>query len=217
MTRSNMGTRGALVVLAALLALPSAQLAAPVEAKRRARTVTRTFGNPAAINLPAFNVSPAQALLYPSTIAVARMPGRIRDVNVRLTGIQHRFPRDLEVLLVAPSGATAVVMANAGQGFAVSEVTLTLDDEAPGSLPIDAKLLSGAYRPTNATGATIAFDAPAPAAGPNAALSAFDGGAPNGTWRLFVQDEDGPLNAGKIVGGWELEITTKAKGKKKRR
>ena len=217
MKRYPIGVRLGLVALAALLALPITQTASPVEAKKQPRTVTRTFGNPAVINLPAFNVSPAEALLYPSPIAVNGLPGRIRDVNVRLMGIQHRFPRDLEVLLVGPGGATAVVMANAGQGFAINEVTLNLDDEAQAPLPAQFKLQSGAFRPTNVTGSAIPFAPPAPAAGPRAALAAFDGGKPNGTWRLFVQDEDGPLNAGKIVGGWELEITTKVKAKKKRR
>jgi subtilisin-like proprotein convertase family protein len=216
MRRPTTPTRVMLVVLVGLLALPIAQLSSSVEAKKRPRMVTRTFGNPAVINLPAFNVSPAQALLYPSPIAVRGLSGRIRDVNVRLTGIQHRFPRDLEVLLVGPGGRTAVVMANAGQGFAINEVTLTLDDEAQDPLPAQAKLQSGAFRPTNVTGSAIPFDPPAPAAGPRAALSAFDGADPNGTWRLFVQDEDGPLNAGKIVGGWELEITAKVNGKKSR-
>jgi subtilisin-like proprotein convertase family protein len=216
MKRYPIGMRLGLVALATLLALPIAQFGSPVEAKKRPRIVTRTFSNAATINLPAFNVSPAQALLYPSPIAVRGLLGRIRDVNVRLTDIQHRYPRDLEVLLVGPGGRTAVVMANAGQGLAINEVTLTLDDEAPEGLPDHAKLQSGAFQPTNATGSAIAFEPPAPAAGPRAALSVFDGGNPNGTWRLFVQDEDGPLNAGKIVGGWEIEITTKVKGKKRR-
>ena len=217
MTKRSTGTRVLLVALAALLALPVAQTASPVEARKRPRAVSRTFGNAAVINLPAFNVSPAQALLYPSAIGVGGLPGRIRDVNVRLIGIQHRFPRDLEVLLVAPGGATAVVMANAGQGFAINEVTLTLDDEAPQPLPDNAKLESGAFRPTNATGGTIEFEPPAPAEGSNAAMAEFDGGAPNGTWRLFVQDEDGPLNPGKIAGGWELEIRAKDRARAKRR
>ncbi len=215
MTRQPQGVRLGLVLLAAMLALLLVPTASRVEAKKRPRTVTRTFSNPAVINLPAFNVSPAQALLYPSPIAVGGLRGRTRDVNLRLTDIQHRFPRDLEVLLVGPGGETAVMMANAGQGFAINEVTLTLDDEARELLPAQAKLQSGAFRPTNVTGSAIPFDPPAPAARPRAALSAFDGGNPNGTWRLFVQDEDGPLNAGKIVGGWELEITTKVKRKKK--
>jgi subtilisin-like proprotein convertase family protein len=211
-----MRTRLALVALAALLSLPLAPTTAPVEAKTRSRTVTRTFSNSAAINLPAFNISPAAALLYPSTITVRGLRGEIRDVNVRLNDIQHRFPRDLEVLLVGPRGATAVVMANVGQGFAINEVTLTLDDEAGHPLPTQAKLQHRAFQPTNATGSEIPFSAPAPAAGANAALSVFDGGNPNGAWRLFVQDEDGPLNSGKVAGGWDLEITTKVKARKKR-
>ena len=153
----------------------------------------------------------------PLPIAVSGLKGKVRDVNLRLNGIQHRFPRDLEVLLVGPSGKTVIVMANVGQGFAVNEVVLTLDDQTPGKLPAGAKLQSGAFQPTNTTGQAIPFFDPAPVAGANAALSVFNGSNPNGTWRLFIQDEDGPLNSGVIEGGWTLEIETLVKPRKKRR
>ncbi len=201
----------------ALLAWPAAEAASPVAAKQRSHTITRSFSNSAAIKLPAFNISPAAAILYPSPIAVSGLTGKVRDVNLRLNGIQHRFPRDLEVLLVGPSGKTVIVMANVGQGFAIDEVVLTLDDQAPERLPVDAKLQSGAFQPTNSTGQAMPFFDPAPVAGANAALSVFNGSIPNGTWWLFIQDEDGPLNSGVIEGGWKLEIETLVKPRKKRR
>lgn len=217
MKRTNMGTRIGLVVLAALLALPLAPITSPVEAKQRARTVTRTFSNVRNITVPTLNVSPVSASsVYPSTIQVDELPGTIRDVNVHLRRLSHPLPDDVQVLLVGPRGQTAILMANVGAVVEVSNVTLRLDDEAAAPLPVDAKLQSGAFRPTNADG-VIAFNAPAPpVTSANEALSIFDGSNPNGTWRLFVQDEYGPEGPGGFSDGWALEITTQAKAKKKR-
>lgn len=205
-----------LLVLAALLALPMAETASPVEAKRRAKTVTRTFRNATAIELPIAPTPPVSASLYPAPIAVSGLKGKVRDVNVRLNGLEHTFPEDIQVLLVGPDGQTAIVMADVGKEFDVSGVTLTLDDEAKASLPFNAQLGSGTFRPTNRLGNPIAFNAPAPTAGGNAALSVFDGSDPNGTWRLFVQDAAAAFDDGAFAGGWEIEVTVKAKKTEKR-
>jgi subtilisin-like proprotein convertase family protein len=210
-------TRVVLVVLAALMALPLAPTVSPVGAKQRVRTVTRTFGNATAIALPIAPTPPVSAGLYPSTIQVSRLKGRIRDVNVRLNGLEHTYPEDIQVLLVGPDGQTAIVMADVGKEFDVSGLTLRLDDEAETSLPFNTQLRSGTFRPTNRLGNPIAFNAPAPATGANAALSAFDGGDPNGTWRLFVQDAAAAFDDGSFAGGWELELTVRGKVKKKKR
>ena len=53
---------------------------------------------------------------------------------------------------------------------------------------------------------TITYiSAPFPPYGTN--LSALNGGNPNGTWELFVQD-DAPQNIGAITNGWILTLTT---------
>jgi subtilisin-like proprotein convertase family protein len=217
-----MHTRFALVILAALLALPLAPTASPVGARTRFRTVTRTFSNPAPINLPKFDAgdNPMSGSLYPSTIAVSGLKGRIRDVNLRVNDFSHTYPDDVDVLLVGPRGQTAVVMANVGESGPLgplNEVTLRLDDEAEAQLPDQTGFPSGAYRPTNATNTVIAFNAPAPSASTNAALSVFDGGNPNGTWSLFVQGQPGPNDFGAFAGGWALEIKAKVKTNKKKR
>jgi subtilisin-like proprotein convertase family protein len=208
-----------LVVLAALLALPLAPATSPVAAKNRARTVTRTFNNPTVIDLFGSAATPNLGVPYPSTIVVSGLNGTIRDVNLTLDAFSHQNPSDVEVLLVAPGGRTAVVMADVGGSADVAGVTLRLDDEAAVRLPDTnaITLQSGAFRPTNATNSVIDFKAPAPSAGANAALSVFDGTNPNGTWRLFVQDDDGPNFSGLFEGGWALEITAQVKAKKKRR
>ncbi len=143
--------------------------------------------------------------------------GTIRDVNVRLRRLSHPIPDDVQVLLVGPRGQTAILMANVGAVVDVSDVTLRLDDEAAAPLPVDAKLQSGDFRPTNDDG-VIAFNAPAPqGTSANESLSVFDGSNPNGTWRLFVQDEYGPEDPGSFSDGWALEITTQVKATKKKR
>jgi hypothetical protein len=211
-------TRLVLVVLAALLALPLAPAASPVDAKKRPRIVTKTFTNSGLLSLPTFeDDDPVEAVdAYPAAIRVAGLRGPVRDVNVRLNDFSHTHPDDVQVLLVGPDGQTAVVMANVGHYEDVDGVTLRLDDEATAPLPDFAKLQSGAFRPTSRLGGAIAFKPPAPQAGANTALSVFDGASPNGTWRLFVQDATPRFDAGEFVDGWSLEITAKAKAKKKR-
>ena len=214
-----MGTRIVLVALVALLALPIVETASPVGAKQRSRTVTRTFNNTAEIHLPVVNTDLAvSGSLYPSPIAVRGLEGKIRDVNVRLNNLTHTFPADVRVLLVGPNGRTARLIERAGGDGDVTSVTLRLDDEATVALPVgfDTTLQSGAFQPTTA-GSTTRFNDPAPEADANTALSIFDGGNPNGTWRLFILDGTARSDAGAIAGGWALEIEAKVKKKRKKR
>jgi subtilisin-like proprotein convertase family protein len=216
--RSIMRTRIVLVALAALLALPAAPLASPVVAKGRARTVTRTFTNAAAIDLPLAQTGPVSGSVYPSAIEVSGLKkAGILDVNVRLDNYTHANGADVDVLLVGPGGQTAIVMSRVGEETSGNAaVTLRFDDEAATALP-DEDVLGGTFRPTNQDGVAIDFKDPAPDASANAALSVFDGGNPNGTWRLFVQDAFPTANSGALAGGWTLELTATVKGKKKRR
>lgn len=211
-----MSARIVLVALAALLALPMAQTASPVEAKKRPRTITRTFRNLAPITLATTAGAPLSADLYPAAIEVRGLKGQVRDVNVVLHDVSHAFPYELEVLLVGPRGQTAIIVAN-GPSPEATDATLRLDDEAAAAFPYSyTSLTSGTYRPANYAGSAIAFNGPAPSANGNAALSVFDRTNPNEAWRLFVQDKDGSAYPGAIAGGWELEITTKVKARKKR-
>lgn len=204
----------ALVALAALLALPAISTDAPVAAKRKQRTITRTFEGPIVELITTGATSPISASAnYPSEIAIDGRLRKIRDVNVRITNLDHAKPDDLE-LLVGPGGQTAIVLADVGGTTLITDVTLNLDDEAAAPLPDETPLQSGSFRPTNATGAVIAFNSPAPTANANAALSVFDGTDPNGTWRLFAQDDDAPTGVG-FFDGWALEITAKVKKRKR--
>lgn len=205
-----------LIALAGLLALPIAQTASPAAAKPRRGTVTRSFANLTAIELPVSSDNPTSALnLYPSPVEVRGLKhAKIRDVNVRLNNLSHRFPDDVQVLLVGPRGRTAIVMASTGGSFIIDDATLTFDDEASAGLPDEQMIESGTFRPTNTGNLAVTFNAPAPATGGNAALSVFDGDNPNGTWRRYVQDELGAIDGGVIAGGWEIEIEARVKHKR---
>lgn len=80
-----------------------------------------------------------------------------------------------------------------------------LDDPAAQSLPDGGPLAAGSYRPGDVE-AGDPFPAPAPGAiGAGSALSVYDLD-PNGTWQLFVVDDDA-LESGSMTG-WRLDVTT---------
>ena len=123
-------------------------------------------------------------------------------MNLQLTGLSHAGPDDLDLLLVGPTGTSAIVMSDVGGTTDVSNVALTLDDQAPASIPDAGPLASGTFRPTN-VGAGDTLPAPAPTPSGNVYLSAFNGTNPNGTWSLYVAD-DLSGSWGEITGGWSL-------------
>jgi hypothetical protein len=188
-------------------------------------TVQKTFSNGDAIAIPAQgaedDLGPADT--YPSSIDVTGFKkARITDLNLTLRGFSHGFPGDVQLLLVAPGGRNAVVMGDVSTQLSadpVSNLTITLDDEAAAPLPEEELVTSGSFRPFDGegpgiTGVLTEFPAPAPAPSGNNALSTFDGINPNGQWQLFVLDDDF-ADVGSLADGWTLEITAKSKAKNK--
>ena len=157
---------------------------------------------------------------YPSQITVSGLSGTVTDVNVLLHDLTYTFPADLDLLVVAPNGTAVLVMSDVGGTNDISnsttDVDLTLDDEAAAALPANTQLTSGTYRPLDDDSDPGSFDASdtflAPAPAPTStSLSAFDGINPNGTWSLYVvDDEPGPPDIQDFGGGWCLDITTTA-------
>jgi subtilisin-like proprotein convertase family protein len=170
-----------------------------------AAPVTNTLANTATITVPASGTS-GNASPYPSTIGVAGLSGVISHVSVTLSNVNHTFPDDLDILLVGPGGQSVILMSDVGGNPNLVNVTLTFDDNAANTLPDATQITSGRYRPTNiGTGDT--FPSPAPSSGYGAALSAFDGTDPNGTWSLFARD-DSSTDTGNIARGWSLTVIT---------
>ena len=179
--------------------------------KQGGKTVTRTFSSSNAVVIN----DDAVADPYPATIQVSGFKkGKVVDVNVILRGLNHTFPDNIDVVLVAPTGASTVLMSDAGGATDAENLTLRIDDEAADALPDSTALTSGGYRPAN-YGAADTY--PSLAVPPEtAALSLIDGVNPNGEWRLHVVD-DAAANVGALSGGWDLELTVKLAGKKRKK
>jgi len=128
------------------------------------------------------------------------------------------------VILQGPTGKTALIMSDVGSAlssratnktsYPADGITLTLDDQAVSSLSDTNPLVSGIYKPTNVTDTnegTTEGSAPGPfSTNFPTALSTFNGENANGTWKLWVDDDSLSAKdvAGKIYGGWGLDITT---------
>jgi hypothetical protein len=207
------------VMLAALIALPLAEVTQPVAAGKKFKTITKTISSNGQIAIPAAGTE-GPSNPYPSTIKVDAFKkfnkAKIKDVNLTLRNFDHTFPDNVDIMLVL-GGRQATVLSDVGGGTDAVGLTLTLDDEAGTDLPDATALSSGTFRPANFVGSMETgdlFAAPAPSQNGNAALSTFNNAKPDGTWQLFVHD-DANAAVGNFAGGWTLEITAKVKEAKK--
>jgi hypothetical protein len=172
---------------------------------------TFTFSNTNAIIINDSSNPPTAGSPYPSTNRVTGLAGSlITKVTVSLFGFAHTFPSDVAIVLVGPRGTNAILMANVGgtTRTPVTNIDLTLDDDAASYLPLDSALVSGTFKPTTNT-FSFPFPAPAPATDEmmGASLANFQNTEPNGTWSLYVVD-DYQDDSGVITGGWSLTIST---------
>jgi subtilisin-like proprotein convertase family protein len=180
-------------------------------------TGTHTFSNNAPVAIPGTGTGAstgAPGNPYPSSIAVAGVSGTVTRVAVRLKGLRHTFPSDVDMLLVGPAGQKMVILSDAIGGTDWVNITYLLDDTAAAIVPSTGTPVSGTFRPTN-YGTGDAFPAPAPAqpyqnpatAGAATFASVFGGQNPNGNWSLYIVDDVG-TDVGNLTGGWDLIITT---------
>ncbi|WP_110543398.1 S8 family serine peptidase, partial [Microcystis aeruginosa] len=162
------------------------------------------FSNPNPITIPDGGTSSP----YPSTINVSGLSGNINSLKVTLTNLSHTWPDDIDVLLVGPTGAKALLMSDVGGSDGVSNVTLTFEPTATSFLPDSGLITSGSYKATDFETTDI-FNSPAPAGPYGTDFSVFNNTNPNGTWSLYVVDDESP-DGGTIAGGWSLLIDTAA-------
>jgi subtilisin-like proprotein convertase family protein len=166
-----------------------------------------SFTNSAAITVN----DNAPATPYPSNITVSGLTGN-KTVKLKLNGLTHTFPGDIDILLVGPGGQKFTAMSDFGGAGDVSNLQLTLTDTAANPMST-TQLVDGEFKPGNTDTTTDVFPAPAPAApyenpapaGAATFASAFgtSGAAMNGTWSLYVRDDAG-TDSGTISGGWTL-------------
>jgi subtilisin-like proprotein convertase family protein len=161
------------------------------------------FTNPAPIAIPDL----APAIPYPSNIEVSGVVGTVQKVTVTINGLSHTNIGSLDFLLVGPGGQNAIIWSDAGNLFDVKDITVTLDDDSPMPLPDNEVIVSATYQPTNYSfGPGDTWPPPAPTPLGGSALSIFNGTDPNGTWSLYLVDEEF-ADCGAIFGGWTLSIT----------
>jgi len=169
-----------------------------------------TFVNGGSIAIRGGRGAEVAASPYPSTIAIAGLPGVISKVTVGLNGLNTvypMFPEDIDVLLVGPSAKNTLLMSDAGGDGQLTSVNLVFDDAAASPLS-DTQITSGTYQPTDYdSGDKDAFPSPAPSKPFGTALSDFNGISPNGNWNLFVLDEY-ISGTGSIANGWSVMIRT---------
>jgi subtilisin-like proprotein convertase family protein len=174
--------------------------------------VTSTPCNSGAITIESVT-TPDAASLYSSNVTVSGLNTGTVKVSVTLNNFSHTWPRDVDIMLEAPTGQKVMLMSDVGgTNPGVSGLTLTIDEEATSNFPASGTgFVSGSYKPTNLNDTDGGGDTfPAPATNPPTnTLSDLKGLNPNGTWRLWVMD-DVAVDTGSISGGWCLNISTPA-------
>lgn len=167
---------------------------------------SRTFTNSSLITINDNDVSSP----YPSTIFVSGFLGFTQDINVILSGFNHTYPDDLDLMLESPTGQRILLMSDCGGGNDLVNTTITLNDSAIDYLPDANVIVTGSYKPANYESPDN-FPAPgplsftAPLGTSSSLLNTFNGFNPNGTWYLYVVDDAG-VDIGTIAS-WSLIIT----------
>lgn len=172
-----------------------------------ARAAT-AFANTRTITIPRTGTK-GVADPYPSAVTVDGLGSATSRVSVTLHNLTHTYPDDLDILLVGPTGASALLMSDHGGSFGVNAVTLTCDDRGATGLPNSTQIVSGTYRLSRFGETCDPFPVPAPAdwCEFGTSLAVFNGTDPNGVWHIFVVDDENADN-GELAGGWSLMIET---------
>ncbi len=141
---------------------------------------------------------------YGSPITVSNLRGAVQHIGVTLYNVQHTYPRDLDILLVGPTGKSVMLMSDAGSTAAVNVTNITFADWGLQTLSTASPILGGLYLPYDYP-PTEVLPAPAPAA-PWGTFADLRNDDPNGVWHLYVNDHG--IGDGGQIDGWSLEIET---------
>ncbi|GAB2812120.1 T9SS type A sorting domain-containing protein [Ferruginibacter profundus] len=159
------------------------------------------FSNSSAITIPAGGA----ATTYPANLTVSGLPATgVTIKSVVLNNFSHTRSEDVDIVLQSPTGQNMILMSDVGSGSSTN-ATYTFMDSGP-AMSITAANATGTYKPTN-NGTPDNFPAPGPGAISQAApaINTFTGNF-NGTWKLFVLDDDGTADQGAIAGGYTINF-----------
>lgn len=170
----------------------------------RLASEARRFDSSSPIVIPLVgNASP-----YPSVITVSGLDSATK-LSVRINGLSHTYPADVDIFLVSPAGKVCAVLSDAGGADDVAGLDLTFDDAAASAAP--ASFLgsgSAIYQPTN-----IDPTESLPPGGTGSigtSLQSLLTGSPNGDWKLYIADDAGG-DSGSVTS-WSLVFETASSG-----
>lgn len=207
-TRRVTRRTGALALAGALLA---GAIASVVGAPPAGADSTKVVKNTTAITIP----DSGSANPFPSTINVSGVGTELTGLKVVIRNTTHGCAKDLDVLLVGPTGTKTTLFSDNGHAALLpscsdlNKNSITIDDACadfgnavPGGNDI-------CVRPSDNDSLGHQGDS-WPGVGsdfPALNLSTFFGSNPNGAWQLYVVDDSGD-DSGSFAGGWELQVTT---------
>ena len=147
---------------------------------------------------------------YPSTRTITDRSGIVTDLNVRVDGIFHNHPGDIDMMLEKVGGPKVMLMSDSCGSYDVNAYGWVWDDEAPAAMPAgDGTDVCGttSHRPTDRSPGE-SLPGPAPPAPYSTSLSAFDLGGANGIYRLWVAD-DASGDEGFFTSQFSLSFVTR--------
>lgn len=207
-TRRVTRRTGAVALVGALLA---GVIASVIGAAPAGADSTKVVANTTAITIP----DSGSANPYPSTINVSGVGTELTGLKVKIKNTTHGCAKDLDVLLVGPTGTKTTLFSDNGHSALLpscsdlNKSSITIDDSCadfgnavPGGADICVRPSDNdALGHQGDTWPDVGSDFPA------LNLSTFYGSNPNGAWKLYVVDDSGS-DSGSFAGGWELQVTT---------
>ncbi len=167
------------------------------------------FVNSSSITIPASGT----ATPYPSQINIAGRTGTITNMSLTLSKFTHANVKDVNMLLVGPTGTGVVIFSHASGNRPVTDRTVYLTDTSDFPLPSDFDLWPEPLRPT-AYSPSVTF--PGIPGGvviaSTAAFTNFNGLVANGTWSLYLYDDAALTGGGLVSDAWSLLIETSGGG-----
>lgn len=151
---------------------------------------------------------------FPSTITVTGLQGTVTNVTASLIGLRSSSGDDIDAVLTNPGGDRVMLVSDACGVFgSIDTVTWIFDDDAPGYLSNNGPCFTAEdlpFKPSNYLGGSPEPDDLSPFGGPAPpyvnAMSFLAGGSPNGTWSLFMLDDDAGAGIGFDLPAWSLKL-----------
>ncbi len=203
--RGRAGILGVTVAVLALGLLPAAS-----------RAETRTFLNLTDL-FPtggADNVGPANR--FPSRIVVRGLRGRVVRAKVTIIGYHSSAPDDTDLVITKGTGPKVMLMSDACGPTPLEQDNFTFTDAAQSFVSDNGpcqNFVSSSFKPSNYLGNSpepddLSLDGGPPPPYRNA-MSSFNGRSPNGTWKLFADDDYESAGQGFDIAAWALTLTVR--------